>query len=293
MIMETAETKSYPSKVLLFGEYSILQGADAIALPNFNYTGRWDYEKISDQRLIDWCTFLEKIDEQAISTSLNLAKFREDLKKGLVFRSNIPGGYGLGSSGALSAGFLDRYAATKDLELSELREVLSVIESFFHGSSSGIDPLVSFLGKSLFIRKGQEVQIEPVSDLINKFRLYDSGESRHTASLVKTYQQKQQNDNHFRIQTERIAELHNSCIDAYRHGIQSALESAMFRLSEMQWAYMRWLIPEQMHKFWEEGLNTGKRIFKLCGAGGGGFFLVYDPTGFHEEVYPLERIPVQ
>jgi mevalonate kinase len=291
--MEAINSKSYPSKVLLFGEYSILDGSDAYAVPNFNYSGQWDYGKISDQRLIDWCTFLEKIDDQVISASLNLAKFRYDLTKGLVFRSNIPGGYGLGSSGALTAALYQEYCSDKSKSLQVLKETLSKMESYFHGSSSGTDPLVSYLGKSLHIKQGKMVQIDAENMLSENFYLFNSKIPRTTSALVAKYKARQETDKAFRLITDEIAHLQNQCIQAYRLGVQDTLQTKILKLSEMQWKHLPWLIPEHLHKYWEEGLNTGKRIFKLCGAGGGGFFLVYSDKQIEDSADQFESVLIE
>jgi len=71
----------------------------------------------------------------------------------LYFDSSIPQGYGVGSSGALVAAIYDTYAidkieATETLtrdKLLRLKEIFSLMESFFHGKSSGLDPLNSYL----------------------------------------------------------------------------------------------------------------------------------------------------
>ena len=33
------------------------------------------------------------------------------------------------------------------------------------------------------------------------------------------------------------------------------------------------MIPKLYHKIWEQGVNTGDYVLKLCGAGGGGVIL--------------------
>ena len=75
------------------------------------------------------------------------------------FDSSIPQGYGVGSSGALVAAIYDKYAddkitvlenLTRD-KLLKLKAIFSKMESFFHGKSSGLDPLNSYLSLPILI----------------------------------------------------------------------------------------------------------------------------------------------
>ena len=83
------------------------------------------------------------------------------------FDSSIPQGYGVGSSGALVASIYDQYAAdkitilenlTRD-KLLNLKAIFSLMESFFHGKSSGLDPLNSYLSLPILINS--KTNIEP------------------------------------------------------------------------------------------------------------------------------------
>ena len=88
----------------------------------------------------------------------NLVHFEEELNRGLYFESSIPQGYGAGSSGALIAAFYEHFSISpitnpSDTHLKELKKELGVLESYFHGNSSGTDPLVSYLKHSLLLAK--------------------------------------------------------------------------------------------------------------------------------------------
>ncbi|WP_436570317.1 GHMP family kinase ATP-binding protein, partial [Klebsiella pneumoniae] len=78
-------------------------------------------------------------------------KLSRELDKGLFFRSDIPQGFGLGSSGALVAAiflrYLDKAGDFKDElkhltmdRIQNLKSYLGALEGYFHGKSSGIDP---------------------------------------------------------------------------------------------------------------------------------------------------------
>ena len=101
---------------------------------------------------------------------LDLERFGADLGKGLYLESDIPQQYGMGSSGALCAAVYDKYrldlkeplqpgdipgpapvSTHAHANLSSLRTTFGLMESFFHGKSSGFDPLVSFLKTPLLL----------------------------------------------------------------------------------------------------------------------------------------------
>ena len=64
-------------------------------------------------------------------------KLDSDIENGLYFESTIPESYGLGSSGAVVAAIYESYKQEVgvDLEINDLKLILSNIESFFHGQS--------------------------------------------------------------------------------------------------------------------------------------------------------------
>jgi len=100
--------KKYYSKLLLFGEHSIIKGSQALALPLFNFSGNWKYatENIEEKQmnLPTFATHLEKLKNvNELLCDLDVERFQGELNKGLFFQSNIPTGYGVGSSGALCA----------------------------------------------------------------------------------------------------------------------------------------------------------------------------------------------
>ena len=92
---------------------------------------------------------------------MDLSKLRQDTENGMYFDSSIPQGYGVGSSGALVAAIYDKYAIDKITvlenltkeKLLKLKAIFGEMESFFHGKSSGLDPLNSYLSLPILINK--------------------------------------------------------------------------------------------------------------------------------------------
>ena len=108
------ENRKYHGKIILFGEYSMIFGYKALLIPYYSAYGEWtsvinrpsERGFDSNQSLFSFYEYLCKDDKFRI---LDLRRFEMELNAGLYFDSNIPSGYGVGSSGALVAATYDRY----------------------------------------------------------------------------------------------------------------------------------------------------------------------------------------
>lgn len=267
----------YYSKVLLFGEYTILNNSSALAIPNHHFHGYW-VDKGGPERnrkaLNEMFLFME---DQNLNF-LNLEAFKADLNNGLNFIANIPIGYGAGSSGAVSAAVYDKYKIESEtLPFSSLRENLQKIENHFHGNSSGMDPLVSYLNKSILLKNNGGIELIEDSiefDKLNAF-LLDTGITRSTAPLVQVYKEKMQ-DEHFKINVEnQLLELVELCIGSYLNKNEREFFKHLHELSNFQFRYFQEMILEEHKSIWLKALGTDHFKLKLCGAGGGGFILGY------------------
>ena len=154
----------YYSKVILFGEYSMIFDATALMIPLKRFSAQWQFPQSrnlasslpSNQSLKHFCKYLSE--NQGLSNLFDFQSFNKDLNDGLFLASNVPSGYGLGSSGTLVAAVYDRYAMQKTDDCLQLKTLFGQMESFFHGSSSGIDPLQCYLGQPFRITpKGLQI----------------------------------------------------------------------------------------------------------------------------------------
>jgi len=172
----------YPAKVLLFGEYTVLNGGSALAIPFRKFGGHWSPQE-SELDLLDFFQFLTDI-PGVIIDEVHLA-----IKERWSFDSNIPLGYGIGSSGALAAASYDRFFEKNLFDNDKIKKLLAQIESYFHGVSSGIDPLTSFLNCPIVVKQNKITVYDdlPIRD---KLFLYDSGIERNSKSLIKNYKDK-------------------------------------------------------------------------------------------------------
>lgn len=268
---------SYPSKLLLFGEYLLLLGARALALPVPFFSGQWAWREPGqpDARREQLLKFANSLELKSIP-GLDYDAFRHDVGGGLFFRSDIPVGYGLGSSGALCAGVYDRYSREKTTNLSELKAVFARMESHFHGQSSGIDPLTSYLSRPLLIANRDEVtffEAQPWPDTPPAVFLLDSGQPRRTGPLVQWFLEKSRETDFLARLHDEMLPAHEALLSAWQSGDDVQFWPALQRVSAFQLENMPPMTPEHLRSVWERGLHSGDFVLKICGAGGGGFVL--------------------
>lgn len=266
----------YPAKLLLFGEYVLLLGAPALAVPVPVFGGQWSSEASEgDTRREQLSAFAESAALAAIP-DLDLEAFRRDIAAGWHFRSDIPEGYGLGSSGALCAGVYDRYARRKTADLAELKALFAQMESHFHGKSSGIDPLTSYLNQPLLLTDNRDVHVfesRPWQGAAPVVFLLDSGSPRRTGPLVQWFLGQTRNPAFAESLEHDYLPANAALLEAWQNGQPDAFWKALVQVSDFQLTNMPPMIPEHLRGLWRDCRTEGDPVFKICGAGGGGFVL--------------------
>lgn len=160
----------FKSKILLFGEYSLIHDSMGLSIPFDLFKGKLTFHptsmseeerRVSNESLRQYARFLrEQVEKGTLGFRFDIEALERDVELGLVFDSTIPQGFGVGSSGALVAALYDRYAFDKiyndesitSEQIITLKNHLAAMESYFHGTSSGIDPLICYLEHPLLIR---------------------------------------------------------------------------------------------------------------------------------------------
>lgn len=271
--------KTYPSKILLFGEHTVNLGTNALAMPLPAYRSRWvpthlPKEKLQHEQrqLPELAIWLER-QAGSLPFELDIEQFRQALSQGWVLESNIPEGYGLGSSGAVVAAIVDRWGAGLPTNLAVLRTGLAAIEAFFHGKSSGIDPLVSFLGQPVCI-SAKNINTIKLPSLNNSgLFILDTGMRRSATPLIRRFLDAWSNPEFEKLCTMQLLPSVNEAIENTMNGNWTNLFASFERISHFQLQYTPWLIPSGFHAVWEQLLREQKAALKICGAGGGGFLL--------------------
>ena len=279
-------TKNYPSKVLLFGEYTVLFGGTAFAIPYEHFSGHWTYKAGSSHELKTLFDHLVQVNSQLIYP-IALDSLEEALHQGLHFSSDIPIGMGLGSSAALSAAVYDRFTSSRSIGLNVAMSDLSIIEGLYHGKSSGFDALVSYLNKPVLYKKGdlQLFDQEPYFPMY--VYLLSTFEMRSSEQLISWYRSQLTNpifSNKMKFLTEVSELILNKFLQR-----ESDVPSIR-QMMDLQWTFLRPLISDRMLSVWKKIESVDHMAIKLCGAGGGGYYLVFSELVIKDpqiEGYPL------
>lgn len=269
--------RNYPAKLLLFGEHVLLLGASALAVPVPAFSGRWEMAASDSCDPAHRKILFQFADSDILGrvSGLDTNRFREELSAGLSFVSNIPTGYGLGSSGALCAAIYDRYVTDKTSDAGELKRILGGMESFFHGSSSGIDPLTSYLHAPLLIQNKTEVSLAPVSNGQDAPLLFliDTQTPRQTGPLVQWFIRQSKEPAFATALETELLPSHEAMLQAWMHGDAAAFWIHLRQVSAFQFAHFHPMIAPGIYATWEKSLDNQDYSLKICGAGGGGFML--------------------
>ena len=278
------DNRKYNGKVILFGEYSMIFGSNALLIPYYSVSGEWstiidshcESGVESNRNLLKYFDYLRKDDRFKI---LDLEKMEMELNAGLFFDSNIPTGYGVGSSGALVAAIYDRFKLIEIKETDRLIEFLAAMENYFHGSSSGIDPLQCYFGKP-FVLNGQRTTDNGQQILSNDFMsddihifLIDTKITSPTAPLVNIFKERRKDNIYLEKFNNKYIPLVNDCISSLIEKKDDEFFNNVSQLSKMQTEMLGHTIPENVKEFFFFDINKDGFQIKLCGAGGGGFLL--------------------
>ena len=278
------------AKILLFGEYGIIKNAKALSIPYNYYKGSLRMDNHTSEAAVSSNAKLKAFAEYLTSLATALVTFDHkrlvtDLNKGMYFDSSIPQGYGVGSSGALVAAIYDRYAFEKITvlenltrqKLTKLKSIFSEMESFFHGKSSGLDPLNSFLSLPILIHSKSVIEPTGIPSQSQKGKaavfLLDSGMTSETAPLVSIFLDNLEAPAFRKMMKEEFIAISDRCIEHFLSGNISDLFSDVKKLSSVVLEHFSPMIPKRFQNVWKIGIETNAYYLKLCGSGGGGYIL--------------------
>ncbi|WP_397363722.1 mevalonate kinase [Olleya sp. R77988] len=284
------------SKILLFGEYGIIKDSKGLSIPYNFYNGALKMDdnsseeaKQSNISLQNFTDYLSKIDTSLVV--FDIQTLQKDVKSGMYFDSSIPQGYGVGSSGALVAAIYDKYAQDKITVLENLtreklltlKAIFGEMESFFHGKSSGLDPLNSYLSLPILINSQENIEATGIPTQSNNGQgavfLLDSGIIGETAPMVSIFMENMKQEGFRKMLKNQFIKHTDACVDDFLKGDIKSLFNNTKQLSKVVLNHFKPMIPSQFHDLWKNGIDTNDYYLKLCGSGGGGYIL-----GFTQDI---------
>tara|TARA_R110002020_G_scaffold296658_1_gene512299 strand:- start:82632 stop:83570 length:939 start_codon:yes stop_codon:yes gene_type:complete len=287
------------SKILLFGEYGIIKDSKGLSIPYNFYKGALKVEgnlseasQKSNDSLKRFAVYLENLqNENPELVTFDIDRLKADVDSGMYFDSTIPQGYGVGSSGALVASIYDKYAfdkitilenLTRD-KLLTLKKIFGEMESFFHGKSSGLDPLNSYLSLPILINSKDDIEPAgiPSQTLNGKGAVFllDSGIVGETAPMVNIFMENMKQEGFRKMLKDQFVKHTDACVEDFLKGDVKSLFGNVKQLSKTVLNHFKPMIPAKFHELWQKGLESNDYYLKLCGSGGGGYIL-----GFTEDI---------
>jgi len=291
------------AKIILFGEYGMIEDSQGLVVPYSFYKGTLkfsdsetasEFEEKSNKHLQEYSGYLTELDLPA-GFKLDVERFKNDISNGLFFDSNIPQGYGVGSSGALVAAIFEKYAVQKhDPEsiskdnLKALKAVFGQMESYFHGKSSGMDPLICYMNLPILIENKENlgrVSIPKGEEGKGAIFLIDSGITGETGPMIQIFFEKMKTEGFRKTMKEEFIRYNNACIDSFLKKDMNPFFRNLKKLSYWAYEHFRPMIPESIFNIWKKGLDSNAYYLKLCGSGGGGYIL-----GFTKDYEKAEKM---
>ncbi len=292
------------SKILVFGEYGIIKDSQGLSIPYNFFKGALktsknlsETAKKSNDSLRAFAVYLEKMQlENPELVTFDFESLKKDVANGMYFDSSIPQGYGVGSSGALVAAIYDKYAVEKITvlenltreKLLSLKAIFGAMESFFHGKSSGLDPLNSYLSLPILINSKDNIESTsiPSQNLegTGAVFLLDSGIIGETAPMVQIFMEQMKQDGFRNMLKDQFIKHTDACVEDFISGNMKSLFGNLKQLSNVVLDNFKPMIPAEFHKLWKNGIETNDYYLKLCGSGGGGYIL-----GFTEDINKAKK----
>lgn len=283
----------YYAKILLFGEYGIIEDSMGLSIPFNKFNGALKVGNEGDAFAVQsnkdikaFYVYLKECEEAGtLECHFDLDTLIQDIDKGLYFDSSIPQGFGVGSSGALVASLYDAYCTDKITikqgqkgdEILTLKQTFSKLESFFHGKSSGLDPLICYLNLPVLIRSKTNLNTVglPTPDENGKGAIFlmDSGIPGQTQNMVSIFLEKCKQEGFRHLIKHQFKKYNDECIDAFLKRDFKPLFHSLKQLSQLVYDNFSPMIPDNYKKLWKEGIDSNSYYLKLCGSGGGGFIL--------------------
>ena len=287
------------SKILLFGEYGIIKDSRGLSIPYNFFKGALKKSAHlegkaleSNQNLKKFTAYLEQMQAESPDlVSFDLETLHTDIGEGMFFDSSIPQGYGVGSSGALVAAIYDRYGKDKITvlenltreKLLRLKAIFGRMESFFHGKSSGLDPLNSYLSLPILINSQDNIESTSIPtqnpDGKGAVFLLDSGTVGETAPMVQIFMEQMKQEGFRKVLKNQFIRYTDACVEDFISGNVKSLFGNIKKLSHVVLNHFSPMIPQEFHQLWKQGIESNSYYLKLCGSGGGGYIL-----GFTEDL---------
>ncbi|MBN2423299.1 mevalonate kinase [Candidatus Woesearchaeota archaeon] len=260
------------SKIILFGEHSVVYGKPAIAIP---LKSLFTEVRIENSENIEINSDYElNINEQNnLKNIINLILNYLDIKNKNIsvnINSNIPVASGMGSSASLSVALAKSVSDYfhKELSPEEISMTAYKCEKIFHGMPSGIDNTVIAYEKPVYFVKGKKTETVKIGKPFTLL-IADTGIVSSTKEIV--------------LDVKKEYEKNKGLYEKYFNGMADIAEQARIAIKEGNIKLIGKLMTEnhrvlqkikvsssELDNLVETALTNGASGAKLVGAGRGG-----------------------
>ncbi|KPK44109.1 MAG: kinase [Phycisphaerae bacterium SG8_4] len=229
---------------------------------------------------------INEIEHPAVRECLKFMRIEQGIE--MVHTSDLPARSGIGSSSAFTVGFLNALYALAGRMVGKRRLASNAIyvEQDIVGESVGSQDQVAtafgglnrieFNGKENFFVQPVTLNHRRITELQNHLMFFFTGFSR-TASEIATEQI--QNTGSKRSELRNMREMVDEAVNILNNSNENI--EGFGKLLDESWRLKRSLSnrvsTDQIDRMYETALEAGAIGGKLCGAGGGGFMLLFVP----------------
>jgi D-glycero-alpha-D-manno-heptose-7-phosphate kinase len=225
---------------------------------------------------------INNVDNEIIRTCMKYTGITKGI--GIAIMSDVPAGAGLGGSSALTVGVLNALHAFKGEKITakQLAQEACHIEIDILKSPIGVQDqyAAAYGGLRLyrFSKDGVTNEKLSVKRIIYNLVMFYTGVTRKANKILKV-QNKNVSQN-----TEVLEILRDFALNS----IGTIGKAGFGTMLDQNWQWKKKMANSisnpQIDKWYDKALKAGATGGKLLGAGGGGYFLFYCPTGVKEKV---------
>jgi len=270
--------------------------------PFLDYNYRVAYSKLEK------CQSIDAIEHPVVREVLRWLDVKENLDISVM--SDLPAsGSGLGSSSAFSVGFLRLVYAILDRPVTkiDLARAAIYVERQLLAEHVGVQDQLhtAFGGVNKFEFEADRIRVTPLqlsgntfAKLRNSMALVHTGIGRR-ASDAAAAQVKEIKEKRVESNLGEMLQLVNECVtmlESPRDDFMSELGRMLSHTWQLKRGLSKAVSNDEIDRIFEAIISSGAYGAKLCGAGGGGFFLALIPPDrldrLRAAVAPLSVLPI-
>tara|TARA_B100000989_G_scaffold292373_1_gene268193 strand:- start:7607 stop:8608 length:1002 start_codon:yes stop_codon:yes gene_type:complete len=248
-----------------------------------------DYKYKLSYSKLEMTENIKNIMHPSVREGMKYMKFKSPID--LSFQADLPASSGLGSSSSFSSGFLKLLAEIQGKKLSKdelsrkainldrniLKEDVGV-QDHLHSTYGGINKFSFY--KDKITRRSIRMTNKSLNLLESSMMLVHTGKKRQASSIAVEQIKKTKNnqiDSNLEEMFTMVNQAENILVDLNKNNLKE-LGSLLNSSWEIKKTLTTKISSRELDKIYKRGMKLGAYGGKLCGAGGGGFFLFLLPS---------------